>query len=155
MKQSDIKTDIKIEQLTTFSSEDAEAIRQLAAKIGPNFKPLSDLDFQEMLASPTTHLFVARPPKGQIVGMVTLILYRIPYVKKAYIDDLVVDEAYRGQGIASELMKTVVVLAKDLGASHIDFTARPRREANKLYEKLGFKKRDTNVYRLIYDYAEI
>lgn len=147
---------IVIEQLTSFSLEDAEAIRILAAKLGPDFKSLSDSDLKNMLNSPTTYLFVARESEKQkIVGMATLAIYRIPYLKKAYFDDFIVLDEYQGKGIGSQLLEKVLSTAKELGASYIDFTSTPQRlGANKLYEKFGFKKRDTNVYRLNFDYAK-
>jgi ribosomal protein S18 acetylase RimI-like enzyme len=139
-----------IEQLTTFSSEVADALRQLAQKIGKNYKPLTDNDIREMLDSPGTHLFVAKEPEsGAVVGMVTLIVYRTPYIKKAVMEDVIVDDAYRGKGIASLLVRRALSQAFDNGVSYVDCTSHPGRIAgNNLYEKLGFVKRDTNVYRM-------
>jgi len=146
---------IIIEPVTIITTEIQEAIKQLTPKIGNNYKPLNDEDIVEMVASPNTTILLARIDQ-KIVGMITLLVYRIPYVKKAYLDDLVIDEAYRGKGIAKQLMQKATDLAKEKGASYIDLTARPRREeGNSLYEKIGFKKRDTNVYRLIFDYDEV
>lgn len=141
---------IKIELLTKFSPEDAAAIKQLVTQLGPGFQLLKDKDIKEILSSTATHLFVAREPKTQkIVGMITLIVYRIPYVKKAYLDDVIVDKNFRGQKIGSQLMEKALAHAKKLGAAFIDLTSHPtREEANKLYKKFGFKKRNTNVYRL-------
>lgn len=148
--------DVIIERLTQFSLKDTESIRRLAAQIGPHFKPLTNKDFKDMLFSPSTFLFVARTSTDQnIVGMITLIVYRIPYLKKSLLEDFVVDETYRGQGIGSRLLEKALSFAKKQGATHVDFTSRPGRvKSNKLYEKLGFKKRDTNVYRLMFDYAK-
>ncbi|HSW47668.1 MAG TPA: GNAT family N-acetyltransferase [Candidatus Saccharimonadales bacterium] len=149
-----MQTRINIEQLTSFSQKDAESIKELAAKLGKSTQNLTDDDIKEIISSPTTHLIVAREPKEQkIVGMATLAVYRIPYVKKAYFDDFIVLDEYQGQGIGSSLLKTVLSLAQDLGAKYIDFTSTPERiEANKLYEKFGFKKRNTNVYRLAFNH---
>lgn len=155
--QSKLKSHIEIafEQVTTFSPDIARDIRRLSAMIGSNYTELTENDLVEMIASPNTTLSVAKA-NNKIVGMVTLIVYRIPYVRKAYVDDLVVDAEYRGHGIGTQLMEMVLQFAQEKGASYIDFTARPRREeSNRLYEKLGFKKRDTNVYRKIIHYAEV
>lgn len=148
---------IIITPITQLTAEIGERIKELAKKIGNNYKELSDVDFADMIASPNTTILVARLGETQhIVGMLTLLVYRIPYVRKAYLDDLVVDEAYRGHGIAKQLIHHAMSLAKAKGASYIDLTARPRRaEGNSLYEQLGFKKRDTNVFRLVFDYDEI
>ncbi|HVF69719.1 MAG TPA: GNAT family N-acetyltransferase [Xanthomonadales bacterium] len=143
---------IIIEQLTSLSLKDAEAIRRLVSQLGSEFQPLGDKDLKEMLKSPTTYLLVARQSKTQkIVGMATLAVYRIPYAKKAYFDDFIIEEAYQGQGIGSLLLEKVLAKAAELGATYIDFTSTPTRlAANKLYEKFGFTKRDTNVYRLTF-----
>lgn len=148
--------DITIEILSKFSQEDAERIRALASQLGPGFQLLNDTDIKEIISSPVTNILVARDPKDQkIVGMATLAVYRIPYVKKAYLDDFIVDESFQGQGIGSKLLKAVLDHAKEQEASYVDFTSTSTRvAANKLYEKFGFKKRDTNVYRLDLEYAK-
>lgn len=149
--------DFIIERVTTFSSEIADSVRSLASQIGKNYKPLTDDDLKEMLKSSQCFLFISRDVlTKQVAGMVMATVYRIPYVKKAYLDDLIVDPKFRGKGIATALMKYAASFAKEKGAAYVDFTARPRRtESNTLYGKLGFEKRDTNVYRLIFDYGEI
>lgn len=140
-----------IEQLVSFSPEITDAIRQLAQKIGPNYKPLTDKDMQSIIDSPNTFIFLAKE-KEKVVGMITLLVYRIPYIKKAGIEDFVVDEEYRGHGIGSKLLQIALEHAQKEGAAYVDFTSRPIRiESNSLYEKLGFKRRDTNVYRFVYD----
>jgi ribosomal protein S18 acetylase RimI-like enzyme len=149
--------DIEIKEVTTFTHELAERIRELVHMIGKNYKELTDEDLNEILASPTTTLYIALEREtGSIAGMVTLVVYRIPYVRKAYFDDLVVDEAFRGKGIGSSLLKKVIETATEKKAAYLDFTSRPRREeSNHLYEKFGFEKRNANVYRCIIDYGEV
>ncbi|HUQ84737.1 MAG TPA: GNAT family N-acetyltransferase [Candidatus Limnocylindrales bacterium] len=145
--------DVTIELLTKFSSKDAKNIKRLATRLGSNYQPLTDKDLKDIISSPTTYLFIARESqKKELIGMATLAIYRIPYVKKANFDDLIVDDKYRGNGIGQQLVEKILLTANELGATYIDFTSNPKRiKANKLYEKLGFKKRDTNVYRLTYD----
>ncbi len=146
---------LTITALTQTSPEDLEAIRNLAKKIGNNYKELTTEDFDDMVSSPNITVLVAKAGE-KIVGMITVLIYRIPYVRKAYIDDLVIDEAYRGKGIAKQLMQHAIDLSKEKSAAYIDLTARPRRaEGNSLYESFGFQKRDTNVYRLVFDYGEV
>ena len=138
-----------IEQVVTFSPQEALAIKQLAQKIGPNHKPLTDNDIHGMISSPSTFIFLAKDD-GTISGMIALIVYRIPYAKKAIIEDLIVDEKYRGQGIGNQLVTRALAEASDQGVAYVDLSSRPERIAsNGLYERLGFKKRDTNVYRLV------
>ncbi len=151
-----LSSDITIEQLTAFSTEDAEAIRQLVAQLGSTFHPLTDTDLKGMLSSPTLHLFTARDSKtNQIIGMGTLAIYRIPYLKKAYLDDFIISDEYQGQGIGSMLMESVIEKAKIEGVAYMEFTSNPTRVgANNFYQKMGFEKRETNVYRLTFDHAE-
>jgi ribosomal protein S18 acetylase RimI-like enzyme len=144
-----MENNITIEQLTKFSSADIDAIRNLASKLGSNYKELTDEDMQEMLDSSNTNILVAREEKEQkIVAMITVFVYRTPYLRKSYLDEFIVDELYRGRGIGSTLFKKALDLARDKGAAYVDFTSSPDKIAsNSLYEKLGFKKRNTNVYR--------
>ena len=94
-------------------------------------------------------MFVARDiDTGQIVGSLTLALFRIPTGLRAWIEDVVVDEAARGQGIGSALNHAALERARQEGAKTVDLTSRPTREAaNRLYQRLGFVPRETNVYR--------
>lgn len=125
--------------------------------IGHNHKELTDNDLQEIIDSPNSTLYIAVDEKNNVIaGMAFLLVYRIPYVRKAYLDDLVVDEAYRGKGIGTKLLQKIVDGAKEKGAAYLDFSSRPRREeGNNLYEKFGFEKRNANVYRHIIDYGEL
>ena len=97
--------------------------------------------------SPASHLLVARVD-GEIVGSLTLIVFRIPTGVRAWIEDVVVDEAARGHGVGEALNHEALRIARELGAITVDLTSRPSREAaNRLYQRLGFTARETNVYR--------
>lgn len=143
---------IQIVQLTDFLSSDADAMRELISQLGNNFQPFTDEALKEIIKNPYAYLWIARDTTNQrIVGMLTQITYRIPYTIKSYLDDLVVDEAYRGQKIGSRLLENAITQAKEAGSSYVEFTSNPKRIAgNKLYEKMGFKKREANIYRLIF-----
>lgn len=85
---------------------------------------------------------------GVIVGSLTLALFRIPTGLRAWIEDVVVDSAARGKGVGETLNRFALDEAQRRGATTVDLTSRPTREAaNRLYQRLGFVKRDTNVYR--------
>lgn len=107
-------------------------------------------ELEEMVHSPASRLLVARGEEGgPIVGMLTLALFRIPTGIRAWIEDVVVDEAGRGQGVGTALIGAALRVAADAGARTVDLTSRPSREAaNRLYQSLGFERRDTNVYRV-------
>lgn len=139
-----------IEELKDASPKNAEAIRNLTKQIGENYQFLSDEDLKEMLTSKNTKIIVVKD-SDNIVGMITVTLIRIPYRKKAFLDDVVIDEAYRGHGLGTRLFKKALDIAKEERAVFAEFTSAPHRmAANKLYEKLGFEKKDTNVYRITF-----
>ena len=140
---------ITVKQVKKGSPDIFDAIRSLTAQLDKDYKPLSDDDIKAMVTMDNCFIFVACF-QDKIVGMATLIAYRIPYTKKAVLEDVVVDKQFRGQGIGTKLINTAIAKARKTGAFFIDFTSRPTREsANRLYKKLGFKIRETNVYRLL------
>ena len=141
---------ISIEQVKTFSLESLAAINKLLKQLNSAATPLTKTDLEYMINSPANHLFFARRGDNkEIVGMLTLIVYRIPVWKKGWIEDLVVDEQYRSKGIATKLILQAVENAKTYGVLSLNFTSRPeRKDANRLYERLGFEKRNTNVYSI-------
>lgn len=112
--------------------------------------PPPDADqLAEMLAHPGTTIFIARDDEGVIAGTLTLIVFRIPTGIRAWIEDVVVDETLRGRGAGEALTRAALDKAAEQGARTVDLTSRPSREAaNRLYQRLGFERRDTNVYRL-------
>ena len=102
---------------------------------------------------PRTTLFVASDG-DRIVGMLTLAVFPIPTGVRAWIEDVVVDEAARGSGAGAALVEAALVRAGQVGARTVDLTSRPDREAaNRLYLRLGFEQRATNVYRFTLDDA--
>jgi len=124
------------------------AFEQLVPQLSPSSPPPDAASLAEVVASPSNTVFVARDGDGTIVGTLTLVFFRIPTAARAWIEDVVVDESARGRGAASALTNAAVARAVELGARTVDLTSRPSREdANRLYQKLGFVKRETNVYR--------
>jgi len=139
-----------IEQLKTYSLELTQALNKLLRQLDKASSPLTKTDIENMIVSPANSLFVARKlDNKEAIGMLTLIVFRIPFAKKGLLEDIVVDKTYRDKGIGTKLITTAINKAREEGVSYLDFTSRPTRvEANRLYERLGFKKRNTNVYRL-------
>ena len=119
----------------------ARLIPQLSSAAPPDLEGLTTI-----LASGAI-VFVARVDT-EIVGSLTLVLYRIPTGLKAWIEDVVVDSAARGHGVGEVLSRAALDEARRQGAKAVSLTSRPSREvANRLYHRLGFVARDTNVYR--------
>jgi len=137
-----------IEKIKVFSLELTVVLNKLLKQLNGDVSSLTRTDIESMIASTCNRLFVARRSDNkEIVGMLTLIIYRIPVWKKGWIEDLVVDEKYRNKGIATKLIQHAIENAKADNVASLSFTSRPEREvANRLYERLGFEKRNTNVY---------
>ncbi len=118
-------------------------IPQLSSSSPP---PDRDL-LTDLVEGADTELFLARLD-GAIVGSLTLAFYRIPTGMKAWIEDVVVDDAARGHGVGRLLNEAALDVARQRGAKNVSLTSRPSREpANRLYQRIGFKARETNVYR--------
>ena len=135
------------------SPGDAEELESAFARLIPQLSqsspPPSRAEVEELLALPSTTQFVARDDIGTIVGVATLVVFRIPTGLRAWIEDVVVDEAAGGQGIGTLLTEAMLDKARTLGCKTVDLTSRPSREAaNALYRKVGFEQRETNVYRI-------
>lgn len=124
----------------------ARLIPQLSSSSPPPTAP----GLQAIIDAPDSVLFIATDD-GAIVGSLTLGLYRIPTGVKAWIEDVVVDDAARGKGVGDALNRAALEEARARGAKHVSLTSRPSREAaNRLYQRLGFEPYDTNVYRFTY-----
>lgn len=141
--------DIIIEQVNEFSQEVLKAITTFAPKFGHNYQPFTEDSLHEIINSSNSYVFIARyKPTDQIVGMIMEIVYKTFYTKKAYVDELFVDEQFRKMSIGTKLMNAVMENAEKHHALFIEFTSKPTRiEGNALYIKMGFQKYDTNVYR--------
>jgi ribosomal protein S18 acetylase RimI-like enzyme len=97
--------------------------------------------------SESTKLFLASDEDG-VFGMLSLVLFRIPTGRKAWVEDVVVDEKARGRGVGKLLTEHAVRVAREHGAHSVDLTSRPSRAAaNALYQRVGFQQRESNVYR--------
>ncbi|HDL49559.1 MAG TPA: GNAT family N-acetyltransferase [Actinobacteria bacterium] len=125
-----------------------EGFGRLIPQLSSTSRPPTAEELQVLVESDSTVL-VAAWEDGAVVGALTLVLMRLPTGIRARIEDVVVDEASRGRGVAAQLSQVAIERAAAEGAKTIDLTSRPdRTAANRLYERLGFEKRDTNVYRL-------
>jgi ribosomal protein S18 acetylase RimI-like enzyme len=135
-----------IDIITEVTDELVEALARLLPQLS-SADPPSAAELGEIVGDPDCALLVARLD-GRIVGSLTLVTFRIPTAVKAWIEDVVVDDAVRGQGVGEGLNRAAIGLAAERGATKVDLTSRPTREAaNRLYQRLGFVRRDTNVYR--------
>jgi ribosomal protein S18 acetylase RimI-like enzyme len=133
------------------SEELLAAINSLIPQVSSSAGPLSLGDLNDLINREGTTLFVAQV-EGRTVGMLTLVTFVIPTGTRAWIEDVVVDTSVRGRGLGKQLVEKALEEAKSAGATTVDLTSRPAREAaNALYHSLGFELRETNLYRFSFD----
>jgi ribosomal protein S18 acetylase RimI-like enzyme len=138
---------VEVEVVGQVTDEHVEACRRLLPQLSGTAGPLGAEDLARVAGHQAVTLLVARGPGG-IVGMLSLVTFPLVTGLRARIEDVVVDEAARGQGVATALTMAALDLADQQGARSVDLTSRPLRvEANRLYQRLGFRLRDSNVYR--------
>jgi ribosomal protein S18 acetylase RimI-like enzyme len=139
---------VKVEVFDGAPVELATAFITLVPQLSKSNRPPSIADVEAMLASDAITQFVARDDDGTIIGVSTLAVFPIPTARRAWIEDVIVDEAANGQGIGTALTEAMLEHARALGCKTVDLTSRPSREAaNHVYQKVGFVQRDTNVWR--------
>ncbi len=139
--------DVVIEVATEATAELRDALNRLLPQLSKSAVPLTDSDVAALVGAEANTVFVARAD-GEIVGSLTLVVFPIPTAVRAWIEDVVVDGEARGLGVGAALNLAAIERARELGAKTVDLTSRPSREAaNRLYQKLGFVARNTNVYR--------
>lgn len=135
-----------VEIVTEPTSEVLAALAYLVPQLSSSPAPTAS-QLAEIVNDPETTLFIARVD-GAIIGTLTLAMFRTPSALKAWIEDVVVDDAARGHGVGEMLNREALATALQRGAKSVSLTSRPSREAaNRLYQRIGFELRETNVYR--------
>jgi len=141
---------VVIEVVTDVTAEVVDAVARLIPQLSSTAPAPTRDELSAIVTSPGATLFVSRleAPERPIVGTLTLIIYRIPTGLHAVIEDVVVDEAARGAGCGAALVAAALDRAGAAGVRNIDLSSRPSREAaNRLYLRMGFEGRETNLYR--------
>ncbi|MCB1031087.1 MAG: GNAT family N-acetyltransferase [Acidimicrobiales bacterium] len=137
-----------VETAVEVTDQLVEDFGRLIPQLSSSSPPPTREVLEEIVNSPATHLLVARDVDGTVLGSLTLVLFRIPTGLRAWIEDVVVDSEARGKGVGEALNRFAIDVAAERGARSVDLTSRPSREAaNRLYQRLGFEPRETNVYR--------
>ena len=134
--------------VTHLTDQLVDCIQQLLPQLSPLAAELSHDEVAQIVSAPCCTLFVARDAnRDEMVGTLTLVVFRALTGIKARIEDVVVDKRARGQGIGTALIQRALDHAASLQAHTVELTSRPSRTtANSLYRRLGFVRRDTNVY---------
>jgi ribosomal protein S18 acetylase RimI-like enzyme len=140
---------VRVEIADEVTEELVDGLNALLPQLSTNASPLTSGGVAALVASTAITLFIARD-EGRIVGSLTLVVFPIPTGVRAWIEDVVVDASARGAGVGEALTKAAIEEARRHDVRSIDLTTRPSREAaNRLYARLGFELRDTNVYRFV------
>lgn len=141
------KAMIEIKQIKEITPEIVDAFSVLIPQLTSKSEIPDRKHLEEVIKTRNTYLFTACNP--DIVGSITLVVINTPSGSKAWIEDVIVDKNTRGQNVGETLVSFVIDFAKELNIKSINLTSSPDRvAANKLYQKLGFILRETNVYRL-------
>lgn len=136
-----------IEVVDRVDNDLVAAFERLIPQLSSSSPPPTRDQLEQLVDNDDTVLFVAKID-GQVVGSLTLAFYRIPTGLKAWIEDVVVDDSARGRGLGEALNSAALREAKSRGAKDVSLTSRPAKEAaNRLYQRIGFDVRETNVYR--------
>lgn len=143
---------LEISEVHAVTDELVSAIANLLPQLSRSAPAPDAEDLARLVESPVTHLLIARGGAGHgdgpIVGTLTLAIFAIPTGIRAWIEDVIVDESVRGQGGGEALSLFALDLARAAGARTVELTSRASREAaNRLYRRIGFELRDTNIYR--------
>lgn len=142
---------MQIETVEQVTLDLVEALQRLLPQLSSSAPILNADDLDEIVRGPGTALLVARDPsrEGRIVGTATVVIFRIPSGLRARLESVVVEESARNQGVGEALCRAGIRKAVAAGVSALDLSSHSTRlSANKLYERLGFEKRTTNVYRM-------
>jgi len=135
-------------EVTTVDDAAEAGVARLLPQLSSSGTAITRHGLEEIVASPVTRLLAATGDDGRWLGMTTLVVFRLPSGLRAWIEDVVVDEEARGRGVGEALTREALECARRSGARTVELTSRPSREAaNRLYRRLGFALRETNVYR--------
>lgn len=143
-----LAVEIRIEKPTEVTPELVEALGRLIPQLNPALPVPTAEHLTVLLADPGATLLVARDG-AEIVGTAMVIVYPTTIRFESRIEDVVVDESARGRGVGEALVNACIEVARSRGASIVELqTARVREAANRLYERMGFERRDSNPYRI-------
>ena len=144
---------VEVREVTEVDGALLGAMARLIPQLSSSNPPPDAMALEAIVSSDASILLLAvdQATTGEtaILGSMTLVLFRVPTGLRAWIEDVVVDEGARSRGIGEALNRAAIERARREGATTVDLTSRPSREAaNRLYRRLGFEERSTNVYRL-------
>ncbi len=144
-----------ISQITRVDDHLVKVFQKLYPQLTNSRKPPTKKDLEEIIVSDSTTLLISSEDKEglHITGSLSLAFYKTPSGHHAWIEDVIVDEQFRGRGIGKALVNKALEIAQKKNADSVNLTSMPARvAANKLYIQTGFKQRKTNVYKFALRY---
>jgi ribosomal protein S18 acetylase RimI-like enzyme len=139
---------IRFARLTKPSKKALLEINRLFLQLSSSGRQITLTDLRKTLSNKDLYVIVLRD-KNRIIGMGSIMMIRYLFGLWGNIEDVVVDQEYRRQGLGKKLMKKLISIGKQKKVNGVNLTSRPSRvAANKLYKKLGFKRKETNFYQL-------
>ena len=140
---------VRVEEAVEATSELQKALAHLLPQLNPKLPVPTMERLQAIVADPSATLFLAKDGE-EAVGTATVIVYTTPFWIKARLDEVVVDESARGKGVGAALVGACLEVARRRGAEVAELQSGVQREAaNRLYQRLGFKLRESNLYRIV------
>lgn len=143
---------IEVKEITEMSQKVCDAFARLVPQLSSSASIPTYEEVEDLINSKAGIVLAATDtddPNGEILGTMTLVVFRVPTGIRAWVEDVVVDSNARGKGVGEKLVRSAVERAKQEGAKTVDLTSRPSREAaNRLYRRCGFETRETNIYRI-------
>jgi|ERR1700681_2198596 GNAT superfamily N-acetyltransferase len=140
---------VRIETVTQATPEVYAALDRLLPQLNPKLTLPPFERLEAIVADPSVTLLIARDG-AEIVGTATVIVYTTPFWIKARLDEVVVDESARGKGVGAALVAACVDIAREKGAQVAELQSGVLRDAaNRLYKRMGFELRESNLYRLV------
>ena len=140
---------VRIEAVTEATPDVHAALAQLLPQLNSELPVPTMERLRALVADPAVTLLLAMDGQD-VVGTTTVIVYTTPFWIKARLDEVVVDEAARGKGVGAALVNAALDVARASGAQVAELQSGVRREAaNRLYPRMGFKRRETNIYRIV------
>jgi ribosomal protein S18 acetylase RimI-like enzyme len=142
---------VRVAEATEATPELHTALARLLPQLNPQLPVPTMERLQAIMADPSVTLFLAKDGE-EVVGTATVIVYTTPFWIKARLDEVVVDESARCRGVGAALVDACLEVARRRGAEVAELQSGVQREAaNRLYRRMGFKLRQSNLYRIMLD----
>ncbi len=141
---------MRIEEVTDATAEVHEALARLLPQLNPTLPLPTRERIERLMADPDVTLVVARDG-DRIVGTATVIVYTTPYWIKARLDEVVVDRDARGKGVGEAIVRHCLEVGRRKGAQVAELQSgrgKVRAAAHRLYKRIGFEVRDSDIFRI-------